>query len=498
MVIAEQELNQYWKTVVDTIQEGVMIVDPEGVIVSANRAFLELTGYDLDELVGQPCSRLNCTACHLERNRELYHWCRLFRDGAIRKQRCVLTRRDGSRLHILKNACVLQDTHGTVIGAVETVTDISELLERETRIEAFRRELSARDTFHGMVGISAAMQRVFTLITNAAESDAPVIIQGESGTGKELAARAIHDLSSRRNGPYIKVNCAALNESLLESELFGHVKGAFTGAIHDREGRFEAAQGGSIFLDEIGDMPESTQVKLLRVLEEKVIERVGDNRPIPIDVRIITATNRNLKEMVHNKRFRKDFYYRINVIPIHIPPIRERREDIPPLAESFFNKLRLKTNREIQGIGKEAMEMLIRYDWPGNVRELRSTFEYAFVICQGNTITADDLPPALQCSDSLTSRQSFSRSNAVDLPPTLQCSDTPRRRPSQAPDPPVPAAGEEEGSCSRKEELLEALDRARGNQTRAAKLLGVSRVTVWKRMKQYGIDAKKVRERWRG
>jgi transcriptional regulator with GAF, ATPase, and Fis domain len=208
------------------------------------------------------------------------------------------------------------------------------------------------------------------------------IIFGESGTGKELIAKAIHDSGPRKQNPYVKVNCAALTESLLASELFGHVKGACTGAYRSREGRFEAAQGGNIFLDEIGDLPLSTQVKMLRVLEEKVVERVGDNRPIHIDARIISATNRNLKLLVDQGRFREDLFYRINVIPIMVPPLRKRVGDIPMLADSFFRRIQLKNDKKIMGISNEAMELLMSHAWPGNVRELKSAFEYAFVTCR--------------------------------------------------------------------------------------------------------------------
>ena len=302
------------------------------------------------------------------------------------------------------------------------------------------------------------MQKVFDLITNAAQSDAPVIIFGESGSGKELVARAIHETGIRRQKPYVKVNCAALTESLLESELFGHVKGAFTGAYRSREGRFEAAQGGCIFLDEIGDLPLSTQVKLLRVLEEKIIERVGDNRPIRIDVRIITATNRDLKKLVQQGAFREDLFYRINVIPIFVPPLRERVGDIPLLAESFFRRNRLKSQKNIRGISNAAMEQLLTYRWPGNVRELKSAIEYAFVTCQESTIQPYHFPPAIHQT------QSFVMNNKIE-------------------------------SLSRKEikkkELIDALESAGGNQSQAAVILGISRVTVWNRMKKYGITAQK-------
>jgi transcriptional regulator with GAF, ATPase, and Fis domain len=336
---------------------------------------------------------------------------------------------------------------------VETLADITELMEKDSQIEAFRRELRQEDSFQGMIGISPAMLQTFDLLSKVAASDAPALILGESGTGKELAAKAIHHQSARRDRPYIQVNCAALNESVLESELFGHVKGAFTGAYQNRQGRFEAAHGGDIFLDEIGELPLSTQVKLLRVLEEKVIERVGDNRPIPVDVRIITATNRNLKELVDKGVFRSDFYYRINVLPVELPPLRRRPEDIPLLAEMFFHHLQLKSDKKILGISPEAMQFLVRYPWPGNVRELKSAFEYAFVTCSGNHIEPQHLPPDLAMPAATT--------------PVIA----------------APVSTDER----KKRQLQDALAQAGGNQSLAAKILGVSRVTVWNRMHRYGL-----------
>ena len=455
----EQELNQYWKTVVDTIQDGVMIVDTGGTIVSVNRAFEIIIGYTGDEIVGRSCTTLNCNTCELAREKDTCNWCRLFSTGNLRKKRCVIMRKDGTYVHVLKNASVLHDIDGNVMGAVETMTDITELVEKDTQIEAFRRELRSEDGFHGILGSSALLHQVFDLITNAAQSDAPVIIFGESGTGKELVARAIHETGIHTQKPYVKVNCASLTESLLESELFGHVKGAFTGAYRSRKGRFEAAQGGSIFLDEIGDLPLATQVKLLRVLEEKVIERVGDNQPIRINVRIITATNRNLKKLVQQGAFREDLFYRINVIPIFVPPLRDRVGDIPLLAESFFRRNQLKSQKKIRGISNAAMELLMAYPWPGNVRELKSAFEYAFVTCQEAMIQPYHFPPAVHQTQ-------------------------------------PPAANNKKGPLSRKEvqkkELIEALRSAGGNQSRAADILGISRVTVWNRMKKYGITAHKI------
>jgi PAS domain S-box-containing protein len=452
----EQELNRYWKTVVNTIQDGVMIVDTDGTIVSANKALEKITGYPKEELIGKPCTILDCNICEIARERKGEKWCSLFRIGAVNMRRCALLKKDGGRTHVLKNASLLHDTDGSVMGAVETMTDINELIEKDTQIEAFRRELRTEDGFHAILGASAPMQQVFDLISNASQSDASVIIFGESGTGKELVAKAIHDTGTRRKKSFVKVNCAALTESLLESELFGHVKGAFTGAYRSREGRFEAAHGGDIFLDEIGDLPLSTQVKMLRVLEEKVVERVGDNRPIHIDVRIISATNRNLKQLVEQGDFREDLFYRINVIPILVPPLRDRVEDIPLLADSFFRRIQLKNDKKIIGISNDSMELLMSYAWPGNVRELKSAFEYAFVTCQELMIQPHHFPPTV------TSVQSVAKKIKK---PVLSRSDI------------------------KKKQLIEALERTDGNQSRAAEILGISRVTVWNRMKRFGIAA---------
>jgi len=453
----KQNLNQYWKTVVDTIQDGVMIVNPEGTIISVNRGFEVITGYIQDEMVGKSCTILNCNSCETARSEDGGHWCVMFKLGNLNKQKCLLIRKDGRPVHVVKNASVFRDNDGVVIGAVETMTDITDLIDKETQIETYRKELVSEDRFQGMIGVSASIQKVFELVKNAAQSDAPVIIYGESGTGKELVAKAIHETGLRIKNPYIKVNCAALNESLLESELFGHVKGAFTGAYQSREGRFEAAQGGDIFLDEIGDLPLSIQIKLLRVLEEKVVERVGDHHPIQVDVRIISATNRNLPDLVAGRKLRKDFYYRINVIPIHVPPLRDRIEDIPLLARSFFNRIDLKSDKKIEGISNETLEILMRYNWPGNVRELKSAFEFAFVSCQGPMIQPKHLPPNI-----------------------LHPENTPRLKDGVY-------VGLDE---IKKQRLIDALRQSGGNQSEAARILGISRTSIWNQMKRFKLRTK--------
>jgi len=450
----EEEVDRYWKTIVNTIRDGIMVVDTSGSILSVNRALETITDYTHEELIGQKCSILNCSIFNLAREKCGDHWCLLFKTGAMNMRRCTIMRKDGTYVPVLKNASQLHDGKGRVIGAVETITDITEIVEKDKQIAAIRRHLRSEEAFQGLIGASPPMQQVFCLIENAAQSDAPVIILGESGTGKELAARAIHQLGDRKKSAYVKVNCAALTESLLESELFGHVKGAYTGAYKGRAGRFELAQGGDIFLDEIGDLPLSTQVKLLRVLEEKVVERVGDSKSIPVDVRVISATNKNLSSLVKTGAFRKDLYFRINVIPVQMPPLRERVEDIPLLAESFFRKLRIKSGKSIEGISNLALEVLIRYPWPGNVRELKSAFEYAFVTCQEPLIHPHHLPP-----DILKEEKSIKDMDAV-LPTKQEIG---------------------------KRQLIDALARAKGNQSVAAEILGICRVTVWNRMKRFGI-----------
>jgi len=301
----DKELDNYWETVVNTIRDGIMIINPNGAIVSVNRAFEVITGYARGEVIGKPCTILDCDICEKVLMPNGSPWCVLFESGSIKKTKCIIKRKDGSYIHAVKNASILNDAGGNIIGAVETVTDITEIIEKETQLEAFRQVLRSKDGFHGLIGVSASMRQVYDLIENAAQSDAPVIIYGDSGTGKELVSKAIHDIGERSQKPFVKVNCASLTESLLESELFGHVRGAYTGAYKDRIGRFESAHEGDIFLDEIGDLPMSTQVKLLRVLEDKTIERVGDSMPIPVDVRIISATNKNLTQLVDQGLFRR-------------------------------------------------------------------------------------------------------------------------------------------------------------------------------------------------
>ncbi|MEW5733351.1 MAG: sigma 54-interacting transcriptional regulator [Thermodesulfobacteriota bacterium] len=444
----------FCRAVVETMAEGLLHVDPRGRIMGLNRAFEEMTGYSAADLVGKNCTVLNCTGCDVfgEKPAEGGHWCALFRDHGVRRRSCEIRDAEGGVVYVEKQASVLYDAEGNCLGAAELFTDMTPVVRQRERIRALEASMGLGEGGHyGILGASPQVESLLDLIESVAQSEAPVFIHGESGVGKELAALAIHRAGPRAGGPFIRVNCASLNENLLESELFGHVKGAFTGADRARVGRFEAARGGSLFLDEIGDVSPAIQVKLLRVLESGEIERVGDHRPVPVDARIITATNRGIESMVERGAFRQDLYYRINVVPVYVPPLRDRREDIPLLAEAFVHRVRSKSKKAISGFTPRAMEALMAHDWPGNIRELANAVEYAFVLCRSGAIDLPDLPPRVAGGA--------------------------RSRPAAS-----SPAGDE------RQELAAALEKAGGNRSLAAEMLGISRVTVWKRMKKYGLQ----------
>jgi PAS domain S-box-containing protein len=433
--------------VFENMRDGLMIMDTEGNIIYFNEAAEKITEYSKEEVYGKPCSVLDTDTCVILTESGRQKCCSLFSGGVVHDKRCRIRTKSGKTVYLLKNAVLLKNDNGEVIGAVENITDITSLYMKELELEELKQEMRQYYWFMGLLGNSVPMHKLFDKIRNAATSDAAVLICGESGTGKELIANAVHQLSNRKDGPFIKMNCASLNEYLLESELFGHKKGSFTGAISDREGRFEAADKGSIFLDEIGDMPHAMQVKLLRVLEEKVIERVGEHKPIKIDIRLISATHQDLHELISAGRFRQDLMYRVNSIIIHTPPLRERTEDIPLLVAHFLKKISITNEKVIKRVSSPALEVLGNYKWPGNVRQLVNAIEHAAITCKTDAIDVSDLPDYVFEEEKI----------------------------------------EKNEQSGEKDKIHSALTMFKGNRTLAAKHLGISRVTLWKRIKDYNI-----------
>jgi len=375
---------------------------------------------------------------------------------------------------------ILMTAYGTVETAVEAMKngaadyltkplDLEELLVRLARVTEqarlrsevrdLQQRLVERHRLEGIIGESGRMQEVLALVKRVAPSNATVLIRGESGTGKELIARAIHHNSRRAAGPLVSLNCAALPEQLLESELFGHERGAFTGAVAQRKGRFESADGGSIFLDEIGDLSSTLQVKLLRVLQEREFERVGGTRTIAVDVRVLAATHRDLEQAMREESFREDLYYRLNVVAIQIPPLRERREDIPLLLDHFLRKFAEKNRRDVTGLTAAARDALLKYDYPGNVRELENLVERAVLLCRGQVIDLEDLPATTR-----PGQRSAAEPLAKDLPGVL--ADIERQA------------------------IESALERSGGIQTQAAEALGISERVLRYKMKKYGLEGR--------
>jgi two-component system response regulator HydG len=442
---------EFLKSVIETMSDGLMVIDKNSTILFFNRAAEEITGYRREDIIGKQCSLIDDNACSYKKQVGEHKKCTLFESGTMSGTRCHLRGRDGREVHLLKNAVLLRDKNGEVIGAVEVMTNVTSLDIKDLEIEKLKSELKQEYGFMGLLGTSPPMQLLYEQIQNAASSEAPVLVSGESGTGKELVAQAIHKLSRRNKGPFVKVNCAALNEFLLESELFGHVRGAFTGAIKDRSGRFEVANSGSIFLDEIGDMPSSMQVKLLRVIQEKELEKVGDNRTVNVNVRLITATNHNLAHLMESGTFREDLFYRINVIPIRTPALRDRTEDLPILVSHLLERISMVNRKRIERLSPSAMEALESYEWPGNVRQLINALEYAAITCKSDTINPADLPEYL-----------FKRVPSSQFP-----SHAKHHRD--------------------RDKVIEALGKFGGNRTLAARHLGVSRVTLWKIIKELSI-----------
>jgi PAS domain S-box-containing protein len=442
------------ETIIESISDGVFTVDLEWRITSFNRAAEEITGVSRKEAVGRLCSDVfRSSMCEAE--------CALrqtLKTGkpVIGKSGYII-RTDGSRIPISVSTAVLRNAEGRIVGGVETFRDMSE-------IEALRKELEGRRQIGDLVSRSSLMQKVFEVLPAISASPSTVLILGETGTGKDLLARTIHSLSPRRSGPFIAVNCGALPDTLLESELFGYKAGAFTGATRDKPGRFALAKGGTVFLDEIGDVSQALQIRLLRVLQERTYEPLGATRSVSADVRIIVATNRDLAEQTRRGAFREDLYYRVNVLRVELPPLRRRKEDIPLLADQFIARFNRLQRKAVRGITAEALSLLMAHDWPGNVRELENVIERSFVLCDEGLIDMTHLP------DEMTAQRAMVASSS-DIKTAHNLLD------AQA--------------------IRSALERASYNRLAAAKALGVHKSTLFRKMKALGISQQAVEGRSR-
>lgn len=439
--------DEHFLKILDNLSDGVIVINKERKIIYINERGKNLLRYKEGEVLKASCSSITQTdKCETD--------CPLTLAISKNKDQHNIemwyTTKDGNKFLTRTNVLLLKDEKGEVIGGVEIFRDI-------TQISHIQEEFESKYNFSNIVGKSTSMMEVFDLIKMVANTDSTCLITGESGTGKELVANAIHFNSLRKDKPLVKVHCAALNEGVLESELFGHVRGAFTGANWDKVGRFEYASGGTLFLDEIGEIPLSTQVKLLRVIQEGELERVGSSKTIKIDVRLIAATNKNLEEEVRKGTFRQDLYYRLNVFKINIPPLRDRKEDIPLLAYHFIEKISSKMpNKELCGIDAEALSKLMNYDYPGNIRELENIIEHAAIRAKGKYIRLSDLPL-----------------------PLVPLQVEPEMRLHQIS---IPIQNLE------KELIIKVLDETKWRITKAATKLGISRVTLWRKMKEYRIE----------
>ncbi|HIC91100.1 MAG TPA: PAS domain S-box protein [Syntrophaceae bacterium] len=433
------------KTILDSITEGVFTVDKDFKITSFNQAAERITGFSKDMAIGKKCSEIFhaniCqTECALKKSMET--------GESIIDIVIKVVNRAGKAIPISARTSVLRDEKGQVIGGVETFRDLS-------AIEALRKEVSRRYTFEDIISKNHHMQKIFDILPYIAESDSTVLIQGPSGSGKELFAKAIHSLSLRQKKPLVVVNCGALPETLLESELFGYVKGAFTDAKKDKPGRFALAEGGTIFLDEVGDISPAIQAKLLRVLQEKEYEPLGSVSPRKANVRIVAATNKDLSQLVEEGKFREDLFYRLNVVKVELPPLSQRREDIPLLVDHFINRFNVKMGKKIIGVSQDVMDLFMRYDFPGNIRELENIMEHAFVLCRNAIIERDCLPKELL--------HKLERETPSPVPKSL--------------------LKENEAQIIKK-----TLEKYFGHRGRTAAELGIDKSTLWRKMKKYGIE----------
>lgn len=449
----KQPIENYTQIIIDSIADGVFTVDKDWKITSYNRAAEKITGIGKDDAIGRYCWEVFKASiceqrCSLRQTIES--------GQPIVNQPIFIINSEGERIPISISTAILKDANGTLVGGVETFRDLSV-------IEELRKELTSQYSFLDIISKNKEMQRLFGMLELISESDATILLEGESGTGKELFAKAIHSLSHRKKGPMITVNCGALPDTLLESELFGYKAGAFTDAKKDKPGRLALAENGTLFLDEIGDISQLLQVRLLRVLQDKVYEPLGSTKSEKANVRIVSATNKNLENLVKKGLFRDDLYYRINVVKLVLPPLRKRKEDIPLLIDRFLNKFNKLCGKEIHGLSPEAMSVLMAYDFPGNVRELENIIEYATVVSQNSLVRIENLPENLL--------EGLDSKNKTATPKTSEKAFS--------------------FEAVEKDFIRETLRKNNWNRKAAAAQMGIHPSTLWRRIKRLNLEIPK-------
>lgn len=471
------------QAILDPISLGVMVVDQNRRLVFMNKAAQALTGVDPYIYKGVACK-------HILRGT----WC-VQKCLAIEAQEESLTvaregdfiNRERQKIPARLSCTALRNNTGEIVGFLEVIENL------KTTLNSLSYDIPLR--FSRFVARSPQMERIFQIIQGIAQTDSSVLITGETGTGKDLLAEAIHEASPRNKGPFVKVNCGALPETLLESELFGHEKGAFTGATHAKPGRFRLAHTGTLFLTEIGDLPLSLQVKLLSFLDDRVIYPLGSTKGVPVDVRIIAATHRDLQQMVREGKFREDLFYRLNVVRIHIPPLRERPDDVKLLLDHFLKHFSAEFRKPIDGFSPETLSLLLSYPYPGNVRELRNIVEYAVNICTERQIKISHLPSYLTETsvNVTTSKQTLEQEKPKEYPETATVGETtPSAKPSYTNSPNLPTQVEIPRNSNwadiERAMIIDALVKAKGKRGKAAQILGWGRSTLWRKMRQYNIS----------
>ncbi|UCE51783.1 MAG: sigma 54-interacting transcriptional regulator [Desulfobacterales bacterium] len=436
------------KIILDNLAVGIFTVDRGGRITFFNTEAEKISDFNRREILGQPCKAI----FEGERAQEVCLLQDTIVDGISRNSRQgKMMTRDGVTIPIRANYMALRNEKGTVVGGLTTFHDL-------TLVHQLKQAMKDRYTFHDMIGKSPTMQHIFEMVNVVASTDATILIEGATGTGKDLLAKVIHSASRRSDKPFVKVNCAAIPDNLLESEMFGYVKGAFTGAEKDKTGRFQEADGGSIFLDEIGDLPLALQAKLLRVLEDREFYRLGSRRTIKVNVRIISASNRNLENLVKKRLFREDLYYRLNVFRIELPELKDRHVDLPILIGHILRRLSVTRGVRLPEVSERVMEILLNYNYPGNVRELENILEHALIICQEDTIQARHLPEYLQAY------HAAHKSPPLRSPKQIDVSDLAERN-----------------------TIISMLQQHNWHRSKTAKALDMDRTTLWRKIKKYGI-----------